>query len=254
MRWVAPALCLFAGCGFSVKGSSAGDAGDATIDDAATDAETDALLPIDAPIDAQLCATPPSGQIAWWPGDTVDEVIGNRTSTLVNGAVAGTPGKVGGAFAFDGFNDRVNVVTDLPALTTFTIEGWIDFDVAGNSSWRTVLGNDNGGRGVWMKDRRICWYQASSDRFISDVTISTTGWHHFALVYGTDGVFRGYVDGVAAGTASYAFASLPAGATIGGYNGYELDGMIDELSVYDRALTVEEIGAIVAADVHGKCR
>lgn len=252
-------LCLVAGCSFDLKLPSATN--DAAPDDGAADAvanddaptEIDAPL-TDAPIDASLCAPQPPGLIAWWPGDTAAEIIGNRTSTLVNGAVAGATGKVGGAFDLDGTNDRVDIVDDVPALTEFTIEGWVDFDTSGNTSWRTVFGNDNAGPGMWMKDRKIDWYQSSNDRFTSSVTISTTGWHHFALVYGADDVFRAYVDGEAAGTATYAGAYLPQNATIGGYGGYELSGKIDELSIYDRALGVLEIGAIVTADQYGKCR
>jgi hypothetical protein len=255
----AAALSLLTGCGFSLTLPGSATTDDAMIADDATtevDAATIDAPPntVDAPpIDAQLCLTPPAGLIAWWPGDTATEVIGNRTSVLVNGATAGTTGKVGGTFNFDGFDDRVDIVDDVPPLTIFTIEGWIDFGTS-TSSWRTVFGNDISGPGFWMKDRRINWFQSQNDRFISNVAISTTGWHHFALVYGADQVLRGYVDGEAAGATAYAEARLPQNSTIGGRAGYELEGKIDELSIYSRALSVVEIGSIVDAAEHGKCR
>jgi hypothetical protein len=239
----ATTLFLLASCSFSAKAS-----GDAMTGE-------DAPSAIDGPAaDASLaCTAPPAGLIAWWPGDNVAEIIGNRTGVLRNGAMAGTAGKVGGAFDFDGIDDRLDVVTDLPPLTVFTIEGWVNFGTA-TSSWRTIFANDAIGPGFWMKDRRICWLQANVDRFISNVTIPAGTWHHFALVHGTDQILRGYVDGVAAGTVQYQAAFIPGGATIGGYGGYELDGQIDELSIYDQALSVTEIGAIVAAGANGKCR
>jgi hypothetical protein len=246
MRVVA-ALCVLAGCSVNkeLPPATAGD-------DAAIEIDADTTMP--AP-DARLCATPPMGLIAWWPGDSAAEIVGNRTSTLRNGASANTTGKVGGAFDFDGVDDRLDIVTDLAPLTQFTIEGWVSFASAtSNISWRTVFGNDSTGPGLWMKDRRICWFQSNSDRFVSNVTIPTGSWHHFALVYGADQVLRGYVDGNTAGTASYAAAFIPAGATVGGYGGFELEGKVDELSIYDRALSASEIDAIVDAGAHGKCQ
>lgn len=246
---VAVVVCLLAGCSFETGVRPL----PAQVDDADVPMMIDASEPQMIDAEEQACVTPPSGLIAWWPGDTAAEIIGNHTSVLVNGAQAGTTGKVGGAFELDGINDRIDVQTDLPALTEFTIEGWVDFGTV-TSSWRTVFGNDNAGPGFWMKDRRINWFQSGSDRFISNVTISSTGWHHFALVYGADHNLRGFVDGEAAGMAQYANAFLPGGATIGGLTGYQFDGQIDELSIYNRGLTETEIDAIVAAGANGKCQ
>jgi hypothetical protein len=50
----------------------------------------------------------------------------------------------------------------------------------------------------------------------------------------------------------FASWSVLGSVDIGGYGPYA--GDVDELTIYDRALTVEEIGALVAAGANGKCK
>jgi hypothetical protein len=87
-------------------------------------------------------------------------------------------------------------------------------------------------------------------------------WVHVAAVFdAVSGSMQAYVNGELAAqtnTPVRPFQELAGGgAAIGGasagQSGYSFNGLIDELSVYDRALTASEIQAIYDAGVDGKC-
>jgi hypothetical protein len=82
------------------------------------------------PAAAQICVPPPSGMIAWWPGDrNSNDIVGGRHGQPV-GSATFVPGMVGGAFSFDG-NGWIEVADD-PIWTLgnndFTIDLWVQFD------------------------------------------------------------------------------------------------------------------------------
>src|SRR2546430_4149425 len=76
---------------------------------------------------AQSCTPPPSGMVAWFPGDgNANDIQGSNNGTLQNGATF-APGIVDQAFSFDGAGASVSV-TDAPSLhlsTQFTLESWV---------------------------------------------------------------------------------------------------------------------------------
>jgi hypothetical protein len=207
----------------------------------------------------------PSGLVSWWPGEgNANDVIGTNNGTLVGGA-SYAAGEVGQAFSFDGTNGYVSI-PDSPSLDTFvssiTIEAWIKVNqfnsypdwngivTKGNSSWRLArYGNSS-----------VIGFSTSG---LSNVDLPGTQnvndgqWHHVAAVYdGTNKYI--YVDGVLD-------ATVPATGTIAqnsypvciGENGEALghlwNGLIDEASIYNRALSALEIQTIYAAGSGGKC-
>ena len=76
----------------------------------------------------QSCITPPSGLVAWWPGDnnTLD-YQGDNNGTLQNGATF-APGMVGQAFSFDGVDDQIFVPHNANQNTAsqITIDAWVN--------------------------------------------------------------------------------------------------------------------------------
>ena len=51
------------------------------------------------------CVAPPSGILAWWPGEgSANDIAGANAGTLWNGATATAPGLVGSAFGFESTN------------------------------------------------------------------------------------------------------------------------------------------------------
>ena len=194
------------------------------------------------------------GLVALWPGEgNANDVAGANNGTLVNGAGFAT-GEVGQAFSFDG-TSYVSI-PDSPSLDVFvssiTIEVWIKADQFNNSpNWNGIVTKGNSS---W----RLALYGTSSV-----VGFSTTGlsnqdmagnknindgqWHHVAAVYdGTNKYI--YVDGVldASVTATGTIAQNSYPVCIGENAeaaGHRWNGMIDEASIYNRALTASEIQA-----------
>ncbi len=221
------------------------------------------------------CVKPPAGLIRWWSFDegngiTVVDIVGGNNGTLINGT-SWVNGKVNLALRFDGKNDSVNlpdINSSIKKLANFfTIEAWINltqgdaaiFDnLASNwASFRWVLGNsgfDNDTRiGLWNGGN-----QAPPDLSVTSSNISTNRWHHIAAVYRGNGEVYFYLDGTLDRTAAW----QPTKSTRV-TNKSILDkrlwtrpfaGYIDELSVYDRALSTTAIQSIFYAGSAGKCK
>ena len=143
------------------------------------------------------------------------------------------------------------------SASSFTIEGWVYYLGTGTPPWAAIYVDSE--HGFFLLDRRLSWYEFSGGGFTGNTQIPVAEWHHIAITY--DGIattFAGYVDGVLDGTSTFAGATLPPGnpdVSIGGWGqGADcLEGMIDELTIYDRVLAASEILAIFNFDSAGKC-
>jgi hypothetical protein len=194
---------------------------------------------------------------------------GANDGTAVGG-VAYAPGKVGRAFQFDGVTGHVRV-PNAPSLESpaITVEAWVNSSVTGRNRYLVAKGADqniapsyalytgeNGGLVFCTYDGTT--YVESPD---AGAGIWDGNWHH---VVGTfDGSFlRLYVDGVEVGTGTLSFAriayNLPTtnDLFLGGYNGnlhplHPYAGLLDEVSVFGRALTVAEVQARFASGGSG---
>jgi concanavalin A-like lectin/glucanase superfamily protein len=179
---------------------------------------------------------------------------------------------VGRAFAFDGATQYVSV-TPSPAMqltTGITIEGWVKTvgALAGNAGIAGTW-NDNSGAFrtylFWVLGGQTMEFvlspdHAGYDRAGDPTPFPADVWVHVAATY--DGTtIRVYRDGVEAGsramTGKLATNDLPflIGRTEGGSVGPNFwKGSIDELSLYDHALTAAQVAAIHEAGSAGKCR
>lgn len=218
---------------------------------------------IPAPALAQ-CAPLPDGAVSWWPaaGDATDILSGND-GTLV-GATTFAAGMVGQAFKFGGFHDQVQIGN--PAnlqLQSFTIEGWISRASAHAASLEAgggVLFNyGHLGYGIGLVDdgRLILTKTDVSAVDSGSLTITDLDFHHVAVTKSASTVVF-YVDGAPSTPQLYDVVfEFPTSAAIGA-RGDNLNnsflGIIDELTIYNRALTADEIQAIVAAGSFGKCQ
>jgi len=72
---------------------------------------------------------PPAGLVSWWPGDgNPYDYIGPNHGTLI-GDTTFTPGMVGDAFSFDGYEDKVlSTGHGIDGLQELTIETWVRHD------------------------------------------------------------------------------------------------------------------------------
>src|SRR5262249_35251083 len=82
-------------------------------------------------------------------------------------------------------------------------------------------------------------------------------WYHLAVTRDPSFDYTLYIDGVAPAGANQPLAipDSPDGIRIGSNDaGHNFQGLIDEVEIFDRALSATEIAAIYAADSGGKCK
>jgi hypothetical protein len=238
-------------------------------------AEVAALFAAGTPTPA--CVSPPGGMVAWWRGDgSATDSIGGRTGSLEGGARY-SAGLVSSAFQLDGVEGtRVRApATGLPtAQGPRTVEFWsrLGSDPDGDAQG-FGYGSEGPGLGFYVFtahppagtltfSRHDVSGPCSTSSLEGDCQVVTSvdlrddRWHHVAATY--DGTtVRLFADGVLAGErAQLLNTGTSGGACIGARcaaEAFQL-GQIDEVSVYDRALSPAEIGSIVAAGAAGKCR
>ena len=214
----------------------------------------------------------PSGLVAWWPGEgnAVDVVNGNNGSPV--GALNYGSGVVGQGFVLNGSSSYVSVPAsaslDVGANGTgMTIEGWVN----------PAISNQQGPLLEWDLGSAVgvhLWVQPPMQLYANIADVSGLGhqlfgnqnvlsgvWQHVALTYDkTTGTGLLYLNGAVIATNNFgAFTpqtSFPL--NIGRRTAFNVgwndtfNGGIDELSLYNRALSAAEITEIYGAGSAGK--
>ena len=211
------------------------------------------------------CTPAPSGLVSWWPGEqTAVDVVSSNSGTLGGNATFATGG-VGSGFSFDGDRDGVNLGNPVGLrLQSFTIEAWIKRGSATICSLDQVQGPGGvmlsygfGGYGFGVFDSGELFLTEIGLTYVgSPLFVTDTNYHHVAVTK-SGGSVTFYLDGVAAPVANYnPTFQFVTEATIGAVSADRRNnflGRVDELAVYNRSLTPEEVQAIVAAGAGGKC-
>jgi hypothetical protein len=210
------------------------------------------------------CVPAPPGLVSLWRAEenAIDRVGGND-GTLLGGA-GYTEGKVGHAFSIAGDTSAVTVgsATNLQ-FQNFTIECWMRLTDASLLSTEDGSGSGclfafgEGGYGFGVSDGGDLFLaQIGAGILYASMEIADTNFHHVAVTESESNVVF-YVDGAAypAGVfgATYTFTTPAAIGARGDTLVNSLLGVVDELSVYDRALSAAEIESIYGARSSGKC-
>jgi Concanavalin A-like lectin/glucanases superfamily/Thrombospondin type 3 repeat len=221
------------------------------------------------PILAQ-CVPPPTDMLSWWraESDALDS-IGHKDGTLINGATF-APGLVGQAFSLDGADDYIELADD-PVWTLgsqFSIELWVNLDVVNVGTidypGQLFVGQDEDGGwtnkwGFYEGGGFIVFHINSffeGPLFLSvPYELVANQWYHMAVTRSGD-TYTFFANGGIIGTVNSDRTIPDANAplTIGQIEGLGyVAGRIDELAIYARALSIEEIQTIYTAASAGKC-
>jgi hypothetical protein len=226
------------------------------------------------------CTTVPTKLISWWRADgDASDVKGANPGTLQGGATATTTGKVGRAFSFNGSSGYVSLgnPASLKLTGAMTIEGWMKPSAGPGADQLSAImtkwaqdfsSNPNSDSyGLWIVNRNgtlklfSALHKAStnSEPNIEGGVIPLNAWSHVAMTFDpSTGQYALYVNG--AQVVSVASPGDNLGTTrnvsIGREESYlprYFNGLIDELAIYNRALSPAEIQAIHNAGSAGKC-
>ena len=212
---------------------------------------------------APPCAVPPAGLVSWWRGEAnaLDRTGGNH-GLLVGQTAYGT-GRVGRGFVFDGDEDLVRVgdAANL-RLQDFTIEAWIRRASAAivSFSWggagQLLCCGSRGYNFGMDADNRLFLGKVDVSLVKPSATITDANWHHVAVTKAGSAVVF-YIDGAPHAAPAYTEVfEFPTALGIGARpdnQGGGFYGMIDELSIYGRALTPAEVQALCSSGAGGKC-
>ncbi len=212
----------------------------------------------------QKCIPTPTGLISWWPGeDNAKDIINQNNGELLGNAVF-VEGKVGKAFSFDGDGDYVKIPhKDNLNLNEYTIEAWVKPNKI-DDFYHAIVGkglNPVPPTLYLMSQQIRVWYSIDNVadlRLYSQNLIKQNLWSHLAVTYdGAKAIL--YVNGKVVNTDFLAAPDTNANDLYIGYDGPSgknpgyFNGLIDEVSMYNRALSANEIKLIYDFESKGKC-
>lgn len=205
---------------------------------------------------------PFDGSVSNWATGKTNDISGSsNTGSLINMSTTTSPtaGKIGQAFKFNGVNQNVNVggntTLDFSGTASFTAVAWVNTtQISGTyalvakysagTAWGMFLGQSTG-----LKLQ--CLKQVSPFSAFSATTIASNKWYLVACIYnGT--TMQPYINGIADGSA-VALGSTAAATTIPVQigedpgNQFPFAGTIDDVRIYNRALSASEMQQLYAA-------
>ncbi len=241
----------------------------------------------------QKCIDPIDGMTNWYDADSVsgtiaEDIEGASDGTMSNVTIV--PGKVGNAFSFPGNTFVNNQRQDntggfirfpqnfFPYPTTqrgnnpFTFEFWFkttaDGVIFGQQTAKPFEGHFGWVPGAFVGtdgDLGAEMFWDSRPSIYSNKSVKDGKWHHTAIVYdGTNQML--FLDGANIGNTeknqepysqiyNYQLGTGASSGRKGGVGGWHsFKGEVDELSIYNKALSAGEIGAIFQAGEFGKCK
>jgi len=186
------------------------------------------------------------GAISWWRfEENVRDELGNNHGTN-NGADCTFEGKFGSACEFDGIDDYVNL-----SIGTFTYGSlnrtmcaWAKTNsLSSGFSWIVAYGNPSASDAYFIGRNGATLYGGGFADDITHASYWTVGdWNHICLTY--DGVNASlYSNGVSLISSLKTWTTIENVAYIGRQvNNLEYwNGTIDEIMIFDRALTLAEV-------------
>jgi hypothetical protein len=220
-------------------------------------------------VTAAVCTAPPAGMISWWAanGNALD-LLGAHTGTLMAGATANIPGKVGQAFTLNGTTDYVSIAGGaiLAGQAAFTVDAWFKTTTSFGfgpiySESHTTDATPFLYTGLLNGKLHFTARGTGATMAITSTLSYNDGLFHLAaFVKHADNSWELFVDGQSIGTSTTAVGTLTLNRseigrfTQGAGSGVFYAGQIDEVELFSNALSQPQIQALYDASIAGKCR
>ena len=191
-------------------------------------------------------------------GNTAGDSSENELDGTISGASWTSAGKYGGALSFDGTDDSVSVpdANALDLTTSMTLSAWVKMDAVSNRFQALIYKERNGNDGSYALEadstvssrpglnfRTTGWQAARAPD-----PLSTATWAHLAATW--DGTTaKIYLNGTLVktqtmtGTITTSTGLLKIGGTAITGSNQHVDALIDEVRIYNRALSQVEVQA-----------
>jgi hypothetical protein len=207
---------------------------------------------------------PINGLVGWWKFDETSGIVaydssGNGNDGNLTNGPTWTTGKIGGALSFDGFDDLVTMGNVTGGLLNFTLSTWVKTNDPRSEAtvWknpailgtRQLSGSGSGEYLLGLKGGRLIWFDEiqSSMTFDTSQQIADNKWC-FIVFTRSNTSYKFFIGGVlkaeTVGTANVlAERTIDVGCSL--YSGvYHFNGLIDDVRIYDRALSVAEVQSL----------
>jgi hypothetical protein len=208
---------------------------------------------------------PANGLVGWWPfnGNANDE-SGNGNNGTNNGATLTIDrnGVANNAYEFNSSSNNSISIGSVNLLNDFTINAWYKLNSIGG--WQNIISKygANGGYALLFDPNGVLYAHtnqgtASGDACTSNYIENTNIWH-MATLRLSQGVLKFFIDGIDQGSCTSMNNSSPnssityfgrqsAGST------EDLNGKLDDIGIWNRALTQQEITNLYTSTVPVSC-
>ena len=233
---------------------------------------TGILLALVMSVHAQSSLT--NGLVAYYPfgGNAVD-ASGNENNGTVSNAVLTTDrfGASSNAYLFNGSSSYISVLSNdsLQLTNDLTISSWVNFQ--GNNytfyDFLTKHRVNSNGEGTWVFNVGGGKFQFAATPYFDGIVgvpapVPTNAWHQYLVTYSKSSQrWNVYLDGVLtnSGTRSYNIQKTDYDLVIGAENNpganppyaYFLKGALDDIRLYNRALSSNEVATLYAEESGG---
>lgn len=221
----------------------------------------------------QVCPT--NGLVSWWKGENnaQDSFKNNYHGTLL-GDAAYTTGRVGKAFKFDGIDDLLDLgamsgtLFADPTNSSLSVSFWVKTSAIKSPQGALYIldsgAGTDGRRGFYCNTAQgvlSCAVRQSSKIYQVSAAnmIPLNSWKHVALTFdNNDKQLKLYVDGALSKTGtenSVEMSFVSPQAVIGASNTKSLlfNGTLDEVAVWNRALSAAEVESLFDSGATGMC-
>ena len=208
------------------------------------------------------------GMVSYWSFNSgnANDALGRNNGTPMNGATATATGQVGQAFGFDGVDDYIKISAPMSSWfqnskSSFTVEAWVYlselnrrnffFNLQPGAEINIAVDYGDSGKSNMLRSYTTqgLWYYSGG------VTFEANKWYHIAVVY--DGSYRThYINGIVDGTPLSATGTIAGNVNtdlkLGQYGDFLwLKGKLDEVAIYNRSLTADEVSQLYQISSQG---